>query len=107
MNWQGSGHIEIRIGNEKIGQTFEKSLTTNNLCGRYTLSDMSQDNQISITCNTRLYGRYLSVQKKIKDQFTVLEIDEITYHPAPSKFDICNTILKQLFKFGQLRYLIV
>ena len=110
MNWQGSGHIEIRIGNEKIGQTFEKSLTTNNLCGRYALSDMSQDNQISITCNTRLYGRYLSFQKKIKDQFTVLEIDEITYHPAPSKFDICNTILKQLkmeFKFGQLRYLIV
>ena len=93
--WQGAGHIEIRIGNEKIGQTFEKSLTTNNLCGRYVLSEVSRDNQISITCNTRLYGRYLSVQKKMKDQFTVLEIDEITYQPSPSKFNIIIQFLMQ------------
>ena len=110
-NWQGAGHIEIRIGNEKIGQTFEKSLTTNNLCGRYALSEVSQDNQISITCNTRLYGRYLSVQKKIKDQFTVLEIDEITYQPAPSKLKFLHSfgaILRQSgFELGQLRYLTV
>ena len=71
---------------------------TNNLCGRHALSEVSRDNQISITCNTRLYGRYLSVQKKIKDQFTVLEIDAITYHPAPSKLNRFDTTLMQFVK---------
>ena len=81
---------------------------TNNLCGRHALSEVSRDNQISITCNTRLYGRYLSVQKKRKDQFTVLEIDEITYQPAPSKLNLFDTTLMQFvqLEYQKLRYLI-
>ena len=83
-NWQGSGHIEVRIGNEKIGQTFEKSLTTNNLCGRHDLLKSTDDLQIRIACDGRLFGRYLSVQKKMGEKFTILEIDQILYHPPPS-----------------------
>ena len=77
----------MRIGNEKLGQTYEQSLTTNNLCGRYNLAinGKSAGNQITITCKARLSGRYLSVQKKMGEMFTVLEIDQITYNPPPSK----------------------
>ena len=86
-NWQGSaGHIEVRIGNEKIGQTYENRLTSNNMCGRYDLSTDISESKISISCNGRLSGRYLSIQKKGLRKFTVLEIKEVYYHPPPSNY---------------------
>ena len=84
-HWQGDGHIELRVGNEKIGQTFGKILTTNNMCGRFDLSNEIVGNQINVSCNDTLFGRYLSIQKKA---FGILEIDEVYYHPAPSTFMI-------------------
>ena len=87
-HWQGSfGHIEVRIGNEKLGQTYEQSLTTNNFCGRYNfaINSNNNDNQITITCKNSLVGRYLSVQKKMENTFTNLEINLISYNPPPSK----------------------
>ena len=83
-NWHGSGHVEVRIGNEKVGQTYENRLLTNNICGRYDLSMEIADSKISITCSDRLFGRYLSIQKKTLEMFSVLEIDGIYYHPLPS-----------------------
>lgn len=88
QNWQGSGHIEVRIGNEKVGQTYRNRLTTNNMCGRYDLSNELNEPKVTIKCNGRLFGRYLSIQKKAwehpKETFVVLEIGQIFYHPPPS-----------------------
>ena len=94
-NWQASsGHIEVRIGNEKLGQTFESSLTTNNLCGRYNLpiTGKNDGNGITITCKSRLAGRYLSIQKKMGEAFTILELNQISYNPPPSKYSFSNLI---------------
>ena len=82
-HWQGDGHIKVRVGNEKIGQTFGNILTTNNMCGRFDLSNKIVGNQVNVSCNATLFGRYLSIQKKA---FGVLEIDEVYYHPPPSRF---------------------
>ena len=89
-HWTGPGHIDVRIGNEKVGQTYEKRLTTNNMCGRYYLTKEIHEHKISITCKSRLFGRYLSIQKKTNiqqhptEKFGVLEIKGISSYPLPS-----------------------
>ena len=73
-------------------------------CGKLSVTNLfmshsrieNNKTSIAITCKDRLVGRFLSIQKKEMDKFTVLEVDGISYSPKPSNYLVPNFNLLSL-----------
>ena len=85
------GAIEVRVGQQQVGQTYGYGLTTNDLCGRFEPDDatsLADDGGLKTTkaytipCGTSMSGQYLSIQKMA---LGVLEISAISSFPEPGK----------------------